>query len=432
MIFFVNPLNPLKEDVEGLQLNKADLVSGKVPADQLPSYVDDVVNIEHFSSTEPVALEDELWYDTVNHDLSVYDGEAWIAVDIDYGRIYVNVDTTSDSYNSTFRYNGVSLILLGANVTRTFLEGILQTRTVAIPAYDIDMALGEDFTKTCAAASVFTISNPIIKKAFRLFITGGTLGTPLFTGYTSNWILGALPIDYNPAIENILICEIRSAGQIYLFWGNNMKHGEYHKAVAARVNILNNTIPVTGVDTIPLPVTAAQGTGMQVQLFGQSASEEISTSSLLSAQSALSVVKTTGKPIYTAIVTINAVTVFGFESSMPVVVGEKYYARLKVKLVTGTYTVIDLLLRGSTSSTQSIILQTINSPVLNTQYTLSGIGTLTSNLTGLIRFISRAWTPIIGDVIEYVEPVFINLTTTFGAGNEPTKGTMRFIICQLF
>lgn len=217
--FFVNPLNPLKEDVEGLQLNKADLVSGKVPADQLPSYVDDVVNIEHFSSTEPVALEDELWYDTVNHDLSVYDGEAWIAVDIDYGRIYVNVDTTSDSYNSTFRYNGVSLILLGANVTRTFLEGILQTRTVAIPAYDIDMALGEDFTKTCAAASVFTISNPIIKKAFRLFITGGTLGTPLFTGYTSNWILGALPIDYNPAIENILICEIRSAGQIYLFWG---------------------------------------------------------------------------------------------------------------------------------------------------------------------------------------------------------------------
>lgn len=217
--FFVNPLNPLKEDVEGLKLNKADLVEGKVPSDQLPSYVDDVVNIEHFSSTEPVALEDELWYDTVNHDLAVYDGEAWIAVVMDYGRIYVNVDTTSDSYNSTFRYNGVSLILLGANVTRTFLEGILQTRTVAIPAYDIDMALGEDFTKTCAAASVFTISNPIIKKAFRLFITGGTLGTPLFTGYTSNWILGALPIDYNPAIENILICEIRSAGQIYLFWG---------------------------------------------------------------------------------------------------------------------------------------------------------------------------------------------------------------------
>jgi hypothetical protein len=220
--FFVNPLNPLEEAVEGLQEAmplKADLVNGLIPAEQLPSYVDDVLNIEHWSDTEPVALEDELWYDTVNNDLSVYDGEAWIAVVMDYGRIYVNVDTTSDSYNSTFRYNGVSLILLGANVTREFLEGILVTRTVALAAYDIDMALGEDFTKTCAAASVFTISNPIIKKSFRMFITGGTLGTPLFTGYTDTWIASTLIGDYNPAIVNVLVCEIRAAGEITLFWG---------------------------------------------------------------------------------------------------------------------------------------------------------------------------------------------------------------------
>ena len=47
--FFANPLDL-----------KADLVGGKIPAEQLPSYVDDVINIEHFSDTEPVALEDEL------------------------------------------------------------------------------------------------------------------------------------------------------------------------------------------------------------------------------------------------------------------------------------------------------------------------------------------------------------------------------------
>lgn len=218
--FFVNPLNPLKEDVGGLKLNKADLVNGKVPAEQLPSYVDDVINVEHWSDTEPAALEDELWYDTVNHDLSVYDGEAWIAVDMDYGCIYVNVDESSDSYNSTFRYNGVSLILLGANVTREFLEGILQTRTLALPAYDIDMDIADDFTKLDnGASSVFTISNPIIKKAFRLFITGGTIAAPLFTGYTSTWVASTLIGDYNPAIVNVLVCEIRSAGEITLFWG---------------------------------------------------------------------------------------------------------------------------------------------------------------------------------------------------------------------
>lgn len=76
----------------------------------------------------------------------------------------------------------VCLILLGANVTRTFLDGILQTRTFALPAYDIDMDIADDFTKLDnGAASVFTISNPIIKKAFRLFLTGGTIAAPLFT-----------------------------------------------------------------------------------------------------------------------------------------------------------------------------------------------------------------------------------------------------------
>lgn len=217
--FFVNPLNPLKEDVEGLKLNKADLVNGKVPAEQLPSYVDDVVNIEHFSDTEPVALENELWYDTVNHDLAVYDGENWLAVDLEYGKIYVNVDSTSDEVNATYRYNGLTLILIGKPITREIVESLTAVRTVNMAAYDVDMTLGEDFIKTLEASSAFTISNPIIKKPFRMFLTGGTIAATMFTGYTSTWIASTLQSDYNPAIVNILYCEIREAGQITLFWG---------------------------------------------------------------------------------------------------------------------------------------------------------------------------------------------------------------------
>ncbi len=216
--FFVNPLNPLKEDVEGLKLNKADLVSGKVPSDQLPSYVDDVVNIEHFSSTEPVALEDELWYDTVNHDLAVYDGENWLAVDLEYGKIYVNVDSTSDEVNATYRYNGLTLILIGKPITRAIVEELTAIRTVNMTAYDVDMALGEDFVKTLEADSAFTISNPVIKKPFRMFLTGGTIAATMFTGYTSTWIAGSLKSDYNPAVTNVLYCEIRETGVITLFW----------------------------------------------------------------------------------------------------------------------------------------------------------------------------------------------------------------------
>jgi hypothetical protein len=94
-------------------------------------------------------------------------------------------------------------------------------RTLALPAYDIDMSVADDFTKlTNGAASVFTISNPIVKKPFRLFISAGTLGTPLFTGYTATWNASTLQSDYNPAVVMVLCCEIRESGQITLFWEN--------------------------------------------------------------------------------------------------------------------------------------------------------------------------------------------------------------------
>lgn len=92
-------------------------------------------------------------------------------------------------------------------------------RTTAISAYDIDLSTGEDFSKTCGASSAFTISNPIIKKKFRLFLTGGTLAVPTFTGYTTTWMASTAVTDYVPANVNVLYCEIRSAGTLNLFWG---------------------------------------------------------------------------------------------------------------------------------------------------------------------------------------------------------------------
>lgn len=94
-------------------------------------------------------------------------------------------------------------------------------RTVALSAFDIDMALGEDFTKLTGMGSnqTFTISNPIIKKKFRLFLTGGTLAVPTFTGYTTTWMASTAVTDYVPANTNVLYCEIRSAGTLNLFWG---------------------------------------------------------------------------------------------------------------------------------------------------------------------------------------------------------------------
>ena len=91
--------------------------------------------------------------------------------------------------------------------------------TVALPGFNIDMTTGEEFSVTMGTNQALTIMNPIIKKPFKVIMTGGTLATSIFSGYTSNWIYGALQSDYVPLSTNYLQCEIRSAGQIYLWWG---------------------------------------------------------------------------------------------------------------------------------------------------------------------------------------------------------------------
>ena len=90
---------------------------------------------------------------------------------------------------------------------------------VALSAYEVDMTSGEYFSKTCGTSSAFTLANVIIWKPFCLILTGGSLASPLFTGYAVNWIHGSLLSDYNNAATNYLWCQVRSAGQVYVFWG---------------------------------------------------------------------------------------------------------------------------------------------------------------------------------------------------------------------
>jgi len=118
---------------------------------------------------------------------------------------------TDGTVNAT-QFNGSALGLLDVyNVP---------VREIVPSAFVIDLSSGEDFTKTLGTNSAFTISNPIIKKPFRLILTGGTIATVMFTGYTVNWIALDLQTDYIPAQINYLYCEIRSTNQIYVFWGS--------------------------------------------------------------------------------------------------------------------------------------------------------------------------------------------------------------------
>ena len=124
--------------------------------------------------------------------------------------------------------NTIAGALLATTQANTAASNYAQSiRTVVLSSFDIQMSdsngicNGEEFTKLTGMSSLttFTISNPIIKKDFRLVMSGGALSVPTFAGYTVTWLYNSLVSDYNPAITNYLWCEIRSAGKIYCFWG---------------------------------------------------------------------------------------------------------------------------------------------------------------------------------------------------------------------
>ena len=184
--------------------------------------------------------EGDVWFDSEATDLSVYNNAAWTIIPLSSESVYINrVDNISYVWTGSIMTPASSVLSFAtkeeaeAGISeedvmspKTTLDAINYNklvRTIALPAFDIVLKDGDDFTKLTGMGTnqAFTINSEglIIKKAFRLIITGGTLAVPTFTGYTVNWILTSLVTDYVPAKINYLICEIRSAGQIYCFWG---------------------------------------------------------------------------------------------------------------------------------------------------------------------------------------------------------------------
>lgn len=109
--------------------NKADLVNGKVPAEQLPSYVDDVMEFvtfltfsDIFSIVGKEAYANNI-YITTNTTIDPYKNlyintgtnksiEDWTYIPLENGKIYLNT-----SNNHTYRWSGSKLIDLDKDIT---------------------------------------------------------------------------------------------------------------------------------------------------------------------------------------------------------------------------------------------------------------------------------------------------------------------------
>lgn len=117
--------------------SKADLVGGKVPAEQLPSYVDDVINFWDITTgtssistiINNVNYTNRMWFITKSTssgsigakypnkfiDFGANTSEDdWIIIEPEQGKIYIKIGSGNDSKHS-FRWSGIELIDLDKN-----------------------------------------------------------------------------------------------------------------------------------------------------------------------------------------------------------------------------------------------------------------------------------------------------------------------------
>ena len=184
--------------------------------DYLEAHAYDTLWIDFWQVGQPTATAvGQVWFNTTDT-IKAWNGTVWNVIPIDFYKLYVKASVAP---REVYAWSGSAMVSVSVPLTKPAVEALIYNGTDTSGAGNIDLAIKDIFTRTVGTNQQYAILNPILYKPFRLILTGGTLNATLFTGYTSNWILTSLQADYVPANTNYLWCEIRSAGQIYLFWG---------------------------------------------------------------------------------------------------------------------------------------------------------------------------------------------------------------------
>ena len=141
--------------------SKADLVGGKVPAEQLPSYVDDVINFWDITTgvssistiINNVNYTNRMWFITKNTSSESIGAkypnkfidfgantseEDWTIIEPEEGKIYIKIGSGNDS-NHSFRWSGIALIDLDKNWSDQINN--LEAKTLTVYLGDIQNPL---------------------------------------------------------------------------------------------------------------------------------------------------------------------------------------------------------------------------------------------------------------------------------------------------
>lgn len=160
--------------------NKADLVSGKVPAEQLPSYVDDVINFWDITtgtssistiinnvnytnrmcfitkSTSSGSIGAKYPNKFIDFGANTSE-EDWTIIEPEEGKIYINVGSGNYS-NHSFRWSGIDLIDLDKNWSDRIEYLGLKTYTLDLGTITDPLDLPES-TNTSQFANLYTYLN---------------------------------------------------------------------------------------------------------------------------------------------------------------------------------------------------------------------------------------------------------------------------------
>jgi len=156
--------------------SKADLVGGKVPAEQLPSYVDDVINFWDIttgvSSISTIInngnYTNRMWFITKGTSSGSIGAkypnkfidfgantseEDWTIIEPEEGKIYIKIGSGNDS-NHSFRWSGIGLIDLDKNWSDQINNLVIKTYTIDLGVL-IDLLDLSESTKTSVFADLY-------------------------------------------------------------------------------------------------------------------------------------------------------------------------------------------------------------------------------------------------------------------------------------
>lgn len=168
--------------------SKADLVGGKVPAEQLPSYVDDVINFWNITTgVNPISTfinnvnyTNRMWFITkstssesigIKYPNKFIDFGAntseddWTIIEPEEGKIYIKIGS-GDGQNHSFRWSGIALIDLDKNWSDNLI--VLRARTQIVNLGDIKDPL--DLSKFQGTSILSMIYEYLNQREYRTLI----------------------------------------------------------------------------------------------------------------------------------------------------------------------------------------------------------------------------------------------------------------------